>query len=130
MVAVVAGCTTRVSEERLPGIYQFERRSGVFRHGTDLLILHPDHSYLHIYAPLTTEILQTQRGRWSFNEDGTLTAYQFLAWDLDDWGPRKSEEELHNPPPANVGMPVRIGNKGRLELLLNPDEDDHFVQLR
>jgi hypothetical protein len=126
-IAVLALCSCGPSretlEKQLPGTYRFKTER--YGHGTDVLVLNADHSYDHLYTPLKSQTQQKQTGRWAVDDSQQLLLYGFVAWELTEWGPARSDAEFRNPPPTNVGIPLRSRGT-RVTLLMNLDEDDVF----
>jgi hypothetical protein len=129
LIAVIAitlfcGCSPskETLEKRLPGTYRF--RTSRFSHGADLIILKPDHTYVHLYTPLGSHGHQTQTDHWDVDDQHRLVLHGLIAWELDEWGPRPGEE-YKNPQPITLGMPIK--SKGHIvSLMVNTDEDESF----
>ena len=126
---ILLGCSTTKEglEKRLPGTYKFEAQT--LAHGEDILVLNADHTYVHTYIPRASRAQRKQTGRWEIDQGLDLTLYDFVAWELSEWGPRSTEQEYQNPAPTNTGMSVTI-KKNKVTLLINPDEGDSFVQMK
>jgi hypothetical protein len=100
---ILLGCSTTKEglEKRLPGTYKFEAQT--LTHGEDILVLNPNHTYVHTYIPRRSREERRQTGRWQIDEGLDLTLYDFVAWELSEWGPRSTEQEYQNPPAHKHG---------------------------
>lgn len=127
IVACVSGCKEQghSTAPTIYGIYSFHSSDSSIRHGTDILVINSDSTYVHFYANGSSGKQLVQDGTWKQGEGESIVFSRFVGWDL--FGP--TPDGVMYPDPANTAFPLRHGLNGDYEIDANSDRGEKFVQI-
>ncbi len=127
IVACASGCKQQANPTAptISGIYSFHSSDSSIRHGTDILVINSDSTYVHFYANGSSRKQLVQDGTWKQGEGDSIVFGKFVGWDL--FGP--TPDGVTYPDPANTAFPLGRGLNGDYEIDANPDRGEKFVQI-
>ena len=84
IVACASGCKQQANPTAptISGIYSFHSSDSSIRHGTDILVINSDSTYVHFYANGSSRKQLVQDGTWKQGEGDSIVFGKFVGWDL------------------------------------------------